>query len=312
MAKKDLIAISTVNMSREEWLEHRRKTIGGSDAAAIVGLSKWATPLTVYMDKKGLAPDKPDNIAMRIGRELEETVARLWCEETGKKCQRRNAILMNPRIPFAHANVDRWVVGENAGLECKTTGEMNITQYKGGEFPANYYVQCMHYMMVTGADRWYLAVLVGNREFYTFVIERDEDEIAALRETEQAFYENYLLPSVMPECTGADADGEAVRSLYPVSDPNADAMDLTDMRDCFEAYIAANAQIALCEQIINRAKQDIEARLGNASAGFCGGHKVTWKEQTRSDIDKDALKAMGVDIPYKTKTTRTFRFTAAK
>lgn len=312
MVKKDLIAISTVGMSREEWLEHRRRTIGGSDAAAIVGLSNWATPLTVYMDKKGLIPDKPDSIPMRIGRELEETVARLWMEETGKKCQRRNAILINPRIPFAHANVDRWVVGENAGLECKTTSEMNMKTFRGGEYPANYYVQCMHYMALTGADRWYLAVLVGNRELFTFTIERDEAEIIALMEQEKAFYENHLLPDIMPEPTGKDADGEAVSALYPESDPNADAVDLTDMRDCFNALIDANAQKALCERIINQAKQDIEARLGTASVGFCGGHKVTWKEQTRNDIDKDALKAMGVDIPYKTRTTRTFRFTAAK
>lgn len=312
MSKPKLIAISTVNMSHEEWLEHRRRTIGGSDAAAIVGLSRWATPLTVYMDKKGLSPDKPDNIAMRIGRELEETVARLWSEETGKKCQRRNAILVNPAYPFAHANVDRWVVGENAGLECKTTSEMNMKVFRGNEYPANYYVQCMHYMMVTGADRWYLAVLVGNREFYTFVIERDEEEIAALMEQERAFYENYLLPGVMPAPSGSAQDGAALGTLYADEDNEADAVDLTDMRDCFEAYIAANAQKALCERIIDKAKQDIEARLGNASTGFCRGHKVTWKTQTRSDIDKAALKGMGIDIPYVTKTTRTFRFTAAK
>lgn len=310
--KKNLITISTVNMSREEWLEQRRATIGGSDAAAIVGLSQWATPLSVYMEKKGLSPDKPDNIAMRIGRELEETVARLWMEETGKKCQRRNAILINPAYPFAHANVDRWVVGENAGLECKTTSEMNMKTFRGNEYPANYYVQCMHYMALTGADRWYLVVLVGNRELFTFVIERDEEEIAALMEQEKAFYENYLLPGVMPDPTGASQDAEALGTLYPASDADAEAVDLNDMRDCFDAYIAANAQKALCERIIDKAKQDIEARLGNASAGFCGGHKVTWKEQTRNDIDKDVLKAMGIQIPYKQKTTRTFRFTAAK
>ena len=312
--KKDLIAISTVGMTCEEWLEHRRRTIGGSDAAAIVGLSNWATPLTVYMDKKGLIPDKPDSIPMRIGRELEETVAQLWAEKEGKKVRRRNAIIYNPDIPFAHANIDRMVVGEDAILECKTTSEMNMNQFKNGEYPANYYVQVMHYLMVLGEQykRGYLAVLVGNRELFTFTIERDEEEIATLREMERAFYENHLLPGVMPEPTGKDADGEAVSALYPESDPNADAVDLTDMRDCFEAYIKANAQKALYERIIDKAKQDIEARLGNASAGFCGGHRVTWKEQTRNDIDKDALKAMGVDIPYKTRTTRTFRFTAAK
>ena len=312
MSKPKLITISTVNMSREEWLEQRRRTIGGSDAAAIVGLSKWATPLTVYMDKKGLSPDKPDSIAMRIGRDLEETVARLWMEETGKKCQKRNAILKNPNIPFAHANVDRWVVGENAGLECKTTSEMNLKTFRGNDYPANYYVQCMHYMALTGADRWYLAVLVGNRELFTFTIERDEEEIAALMEQEKAFYENYLLPGVMPEPSGSAQDGAALGVLYADEDDDAAAVDLTDMRDCFDAYIAANAQKALCERIIDKAKQDIEARLGNASAGFCGGHRVTWKETVRNDIDGDALKAMGVQIPSKQKTTRTFRFAAAK
>lgn len=312
MTKRNIIAISTVGMSREEWLEHRRRTIGGSDAAAIVGLSKWATPLTVYMDKKGLSPDKPDSIPMRIGRELEETVARLWMEETGKKCQRRNAILINPAYPFAHANVDRWVVGENAGVECKTTSEMNLKTFRGNDYPANYYVQCMHYMALTGADRWYLAVLVGNRELFTFTIERDEEEIAALMEQERAFYENYLLPGVMPAPSGSAQDGAALGTLYADEDDDAAALDLNDMVDCFEAYIAANAQKALCERIIDKAKQDIEARLGAASAGFCGSHKVTWKEQTRNDIDRDALKAMGVQIPYKQKTTRTFRFTAGE
>jgi putative phage-type endonuclease len=314
MTKRNLIAISTLNMSREEWLEARRSTIGGSDAAAIVGLSQWATPLSVYMEKKGLSPDKPDSIAMRIGRELEETVAQLWAEKEGKKVRRKNAMVYNPDIPFAHANIDRMVVGEDAFLECKTTSEMNLKKFKNGEFPANYYVQVMHYLMVLGEQykRGYLAVLVGNREMFTFVIERDEEEIAALREQEQAFYENYLLPGVMPAPSGSAQDGAALGTLYPTSDADAEAVDLTDMRDCFEAYIAANAQKALCERIIDKAKQDIEARLGNASAGFCGGQKVTWKEQARNDIDKDALKEMGVQIPYKQKTTRTFRFTAAK
>ena len=311
MAKRKLIVIPTVNMSREEWLEARRERIGGSDAAAIVGLSRWATPLTVYMDKRGLSPDKPDNIAMRIGRELEETVARLWCEETGKKCQRRNAILINPAYPFAHANVDRWVVGENAGLECKTTSEMNMKTFRGGEYPTNYYAQCVHYMMITGADRWYLSVLVGNRELFNFVIERDEEEIAALMEQEKAFYENYLLPGVMPEPTGASQDADALGDIYDNPDPDEIA-ELDDMGDVFNAYIAAKRSKTLAEQVIAKAEQDIKARLGNACTGFCGGHKVTWKPQTRSDIDKDALKAMGIDIPYKTKTTRTFRFTAAK
>ena len=308
---KKLIEIPTANMTREEWVEARRNTIGGSDAAAIVGLSKWATPLTVYMDKKGLVPDKGDSLPMWLGREFEEAVAKLWTERTGKKVRRKNAMIVNPAYPFAHANVDRMVVGENAGLECKTTSEMNLKRFKGGEFPENYYVQCVHYLAVTGADRWYLVVLVGNRQFFEFTIERDEEEIKSLMEAEKAFYENHLIPGVMPEAIGRDADDDAIKALYPAVGNN-NAVDLTDMREVFNAYALAVEQRDLAEQIIAQARQDIELRLKDAPEGFCGGHKVTWKGQTRSFVDVDKLKEMGIDIPYKTTTYRTFRFTAAK
>lgn len=68
--------VSTVGMSREDWLEQRRHTIGGSDAAGIIGLSKWSSPVSVWADKTGRLPDKPDTEAMRLGRDLEGYVAR--------------------------------------------------------------------------------------------------------------------------------------------------------------------------------------------------------------------------------------------
>lgn len=309
--KKELLTISTVGMSREKWLEERRKSIGGSDAAGILGLNPYISPLSVYMDKKGISPEREDNLAMELGRELEEFVAKKFESETGKKVRRRNAIIRDPRMPFAHANVDRVVVGEDAILECKTTSELNLKRYKGGEYPPTYYVQVMHYMMVTGAQKAYIAVLIGNRDFRIFEVERNEDEIESLRAQEQAFYENYLLPSTMPDPSGSERDEALLKAEYPVETSDG-ALDLSDMTACFEAYIAANAQKAVCERIIDKAKQDIEARLGNASTGYCGGHKVTWKTQTRNDIDKAALKDMGIDIPYKQTTSRTFRFTAAK
>ena len=85
--------ISTKGMSREECLERRRKTIGGSDAAGIVGLSKWASPFSVWADKTGRAAEKADREAMRQGRDLEDYVARRWMEETGKRVYRLAAML---------------------------------------------------------------------------------------------------------------------------------------------------------------------------------------------------------------------------
>ena len=186
-----LTRISTVGMSREEWLERRRHTIGGSDAAGIVGLSRYATPYTVFLDKTGRLPDKPDNEAMRQGRDLEDYVAKRWEEATGKKVRRLQAMLYNPAYPFAHADVDRMVLGEDAGLECKTTATLDIRQFNGVDFPEKYYAQCVHYMAVTGAKRWYLGVLVFGRGFFVFTLERNQAEIDALMMAEAAFWEKY-------------------------------------------------------------------------------------------------------------------------
>ena len=150
--------------SREEWLEMRRHTIGGSDAAGIIGLSKWSSPMSVWADKTGRLPDKPDTEAMRLGRDLEGYVARRWMETTGKKVRRLNSMLYNELYPFAHADIDREVIGERAGLECKTTSTLDVKQFQGLEFPEQYYAQCVHYLAVTGYDRWYLSVLLFGRE----------------------------------------------------------------------------------------------------------------------------------------------------
>lgn len=183
-----LVRISTRGMSRDDWLTQRRKTIGGSDAAGIVGLSQYATPYSVWANKTGRLLEPEDNEAMRQGRDLEEYVARRWEEYTGKTVRRSNALLYNSLYPFAHADIDRTVVGENAGLECKTTAALNVKQFKGVEFPEKYYAQCVHYLAVTGCSRWYLAVLVFGKGFFTFVLERDQAEIDALMAAEQEFW----------------------------------------------------------------------------------------------------------------------------
>ena len=109
--------ISTIGMSREDWLEHRRQSIGGSDAATIVGLNPYSSPYELWADKLGRIPPKEDNEAMRQGRDLEDYVARRFMAETGKRVRRENNIIKNSAVPFAHANVDRLVIGEKAGLE---------------------------------------------------------------------------------------------------------------------------------------------------------------------------------------------------
>ena len=124
--------VSTLNMEHKEWLENRRKGIGGSDAGSICGLNPYSSAIAVFQDKTQPLTEKPDNESMRQGRDLEEYVARRFMEETGKKVRRANAIFYKEEQPFMLANVDRLIVGENAGLECKTASAYSADKWKDG------------------------------------------------------------------------------------------------------------------------------------------------------------------------------------
>lgn len=194
--------VNVTTITREQWLEYRRSGIGGSDASTIVGLNPFSSSYYLYCEKVGALPEKEDTEAMRQGRDLEQYVAERWMERTGKRVKRNNTMWRSTIWPWMLADIDREIVGENAGLECKTTSLYNKHDFAGGEIPLTYYVQCQHYMVVMGFERMYLAVLVLNRGFYDFVIERDEEEISALAVAEGEFWER-LQREEPPELDGA-------------------------------------------------------------------------------------------------------------
>lgn len=116
---KKLVNVTT--LTHKEWLEWRKKGIGGSDAGAICGMNKYRSPIAVYLDKTAdEVLEKPMNEAMRLGHDFEDYVKVRWMEETGKKAVRENYMLQHDDYPWMLADIDRRVVGENAGLECKT------------------------------------------------------------------------------------------------------------------------------------------------------------------------------------------------
>lgn len=309
---RGLTRISTKDMSREEWLELRRRTIGGSDAAAIVGLSKWASPYSVWAEKTGRLPPAEDNEAMRQGRDLEDYVAQRWAEATGKKVRRLPEMIYNPAYPFAHANIDRLVVGENAGLECKTTGALDVSEFEGSEFPARYYVQCVHYLAVTGADRWYLAVVVFGRGFYAFTLERKdvEDEIAALMDAERDFM-RYIETDTPPPADGSEATKTALTTLY--SDSEEITTELFGRQSVFEELLALKEQKKRIEEAIREQENIIKGDMREAERGYCGDYSARWKVQKRSMLDVDKLKAEHPEIDFekynKVTTSRPFKVT---
>lgn len=308
---KNLKKISTRDMPHDEWLEHRRKSIGGSDAAAIVGLNPWASPYSVWADKLGLVPPKDDNEAMRLGRDLEDYVAKRFCEETGKRVRRENSIIINPDYPFAHANVDRLIVGEDAGLEIKTTTSLNLKQFKNGEFPATYYAQCVHYMAVTGAKRWYLAVLILGRELKTFCIERDEAEICALMSAEAEFWA-LVKAGTPPAADGEKSTTEAISTIYSDGGKD-DCAELFAYESDLSQYMALGNQIKDLKKLQDSCANKVKAYLGNTSRGESLGFSVNWAPAQRSTFDVQAFAKdhPSVDLSryYKTSTYRTFKVT---
>jgi putative phage-type endonuclease len=307
---KNLIKISTKDMPHEEWLEHRRKRIGGSDASAIIGMNKYSSAYTVWADKLGKIPPKEDNETMRLGRDLEDYVAKRFTEATGKKVRRENNILINPDIPFAHANVDRMIVGEDAGFEAKTTSVLNLSKFKNGEYPENYYVQCVHYLMVTGCKRWYLGVLVLGVGFKRYVIERDEGEIEALRKSEEDFWE-YVKSGNAPMADGSDSTSETLRSIYPES--NGDTVSLM----AFEGDLRQYMTLKSLEDDVKKQKEEVANRIKDfmkeASKGETNTFKVSWVSSIRSTFDhkRFAEDNPGVNLTdyYKSTPTRTFKVT---
>lgn len=285
---------STLGMSREEWLELRRHSIGGSDAAAIVGLSKWASPYTVWADKTGRLPDKPDTEAMRQGRDLEEYVAQRFSEATGKRVKRCNAILYNPAYPHSHADVDRMIVGENAGLECKTTSTLDVKQFRGVEFPEKYYAQCVHYMAITGADRWYLAVLVLGKEFHVYTLERDEAEIRALMDAETAFWEQYVETDTPPAADGAESTTDAIRTIY--SDSSQSICTLFGRETLLEEYMVLKSQSKALDARIAEIQNTIMEDMQDAERGECGAYTVIWKAQERETFQRKEFEKAHPEI----------------
>ena len=285
----------TLDMPREEWLILRRKGIGGSDAAAIVGLDRWRSAFDVYADKLGLKPEQPDNEAMRQGRDLEDYVASRFCEATDKKVRRRNAILQHPEHTFMTANIDRWVVGENAGLECKTTSVLNRAKFSQGEFPPNYYVQCMHYMAVTGAERWYLAVLVLNKAFHIFEIERDEAEIRALIEAEKHFWTNHIMKQIPPAPDGSESTSELIKTMYPEAKEHFTA-SLFGYEEKISTYLNIDNQIKELERKREAIKQELQLAMDEAEIGRAQGYIIEWKNQVRQTLDTQRLKKEQAEI----------------
>jgi putative phage-type endonuclease len=289
------VLVSTKNMDRAEWLEWRRRGIGGSDAPAIVGVSRFKTRMGVWLEKTGqVEPEEPGEAAY-WGQVLEEVVAREFCLRAGKKVQRRQAILVHPDYPFMITNLDRVVVGEKAGLECKTTSEFYREQWEDNRVPDEYVVQCQHYMAVTGFNKWYIAVLIGGNKFRWKEIPRDDELIGYLIKIEADFW-RLVETRTPPEMDGSEACSELLNRLYPQAEPGKQIELPSEAAELIAQYEEAREQEAYWAERKTEAENKLKALLGEAEMGWVGGRRVYWQTRVSTRLDTKALKAEQPEI----------------
>ena len=302
--------------NREAWLKVRNDSIGGSEAVAIVGMNPWKSEYTLWLEKTGQSQqeDISENECVHFGTILEQVVADEFCRREGKKV-RKCGLFRSNKYPFMTASFDRLLVGEDAGLECKTSNAFKREEWDEGEIPPNYYVQCQHYMLVSGLPRWYIACLIGGNHFVSWVVERNDDDIAALEQAEIAFWDK-VQRHIMPEVDGSESSTDSLKKMYkggqaePVMLPK-ESMDLLKRLDELKAL----------KSDIDSQTKDIQnklcAMLGDNEIGIIGEgdneRKVTWKTVNgRVTIDSKKLKKDLPDVfeKYSKKSADSRRFSA--
>lgn len=280
--------VSTLNLDKKEWLKYRKKGIGGSDAGAVCGLNPYRTAMQVYSDKISDTIEEIDNEAMRQGREFEDYVARRFTEATGKKVRRANAMFCHESYPFMLADVDRMVVGENAGLECKTASPFMAEHWKDGKIPLSYQIQCYHYMTVCNADAWFIAVLIYGRDFKYYRLERDESMLADLVRIEQDFWENHVQKRILPEPDGSKLADSVIAEYYKNS--VAEILPLKGFDDKLRRRQELKEDMEQMEREKKKIEQELKLYLGEAELAENERYRVSWKSVSSNRVDETRLK----------------------
>lgn len=313
------------HIDREKFLANRKKGIGGSDVAAILGFSPYKSPYQLWLDKTGRSEKSEQNESAHFGNLLEDVVAKEFSHRSGMKVQRVKQQLFLEEHPWAIGNIDRAVINpEISGnvrfkdgalttdqlLECKTASEYMsklFGEQDTDQIPDYYLTQCLWYLMITGCQVIHLAVLIGGNKFRMYRIERDEDLIKSIFNKVKAFWFNHVLADVPPAPTCFD-----------------DVLHRWSKHVVGKQVEANLNQIKLAEELltVQQTKKDAEAReeaikleiataMQDAEMMISRGSTIcTYKAQSSTRIDTKVLKEKEPELFEKysnTSSTRVFR-----
>lgn len=298
MRRPALKLVKTQELTRDDWLAVRRTGIGGSDAAAAVGLNPYMSPLELWLDKTGRGeglpgPDPNDTTSPTYwGTLLEPIVAASYTKQTGNRVRRVNAVLRHATIPFMLANVDREVVGcrDVQLLECKTAGEFGARLWRAG-VPEYVELQVQHQLAVTGKSAAHVAVLLCGQALEVFRVERDDALIGRLIELEARFWQ-YVECDKPPPADASESADRALRHLYPGNGGTVDFTDDRRLSAVFADLVAVRREIETRQATEAQLKQTIQQAMGDATRAVFETGAVSFKRSRDSSaVDLQRLLA---------------------
>ncbi len=305
----------TSKMTHEEWLDIRKKSIGGSEIAAVIGMNRWKTQFAVWAEKTGrIDSSVQQSESMYWGIVMESILRQEFSKRTGYAVKEAHYIFASIDNPFMTANIDGYVDlgnGEYAVLEIKTAGNYAESDWNDG-CPIEYFCQVQHYLYITGMKKAFIAVLIGVNQFKYLEINRDEDTIQTIICCAKQFW-NLVQTDIPPAVT--DKDNSILATLYPT------AKDVTvkmpkEYKDVLRQYTEAKQAI----EVAKKAKEEAEAKLKvfmkDSDTAVIDGYKISWKSSDRKALSADKVKALltpeQITECTTTTTTRTLRISIIK
>ncbi|WP_127484294.1 YqaJ viral recombinase family nuclease [Paenibacillus ehimensis] len=286
------VFIETDNLTYEQWIDFRRQGIGGSDIAAICGLSKWRTPLHVYLEKLGEAPENQKSEAAEWGTRLEPLIAEKFASEHPEwAITEKKVIYCHPEHRWALGNLDRMIICPKRGrgiLEIKTASEYLRHDWEDFQIPDYYYVQLQWYLYVCGLDWGYFATLIGGNKYREYEVFRDDELIGQLVRLAGDFWHHYVLERKCPPVDGSEACKTLLNRLYP--EGRNSIILPSEETDRVETYLSLKIQLKQLEEHITGIENHFKSLLGNHEIGIAGTYKIKWENRNRTSVDSKQLK----------------------
>lgn len=286
------VLTSTENLPYEDWLAYRKLGIGGSDASVVCGVSRYRSPVELWMNKTGQLPDEEAGEAAYWGTQLEALVRLEFSKRTGIQVEFVRQLLQSEEHPFMLANLDGVCVHPDLGpciFEAKTA-----SAYKSGEWedsiPDEYLCQIQHYMAVTGYRGAYIAVLIGGNTFRWRFVERDEELISMLIALESDFWAHVEQGSP-PPLDGSDASAAFLRSFFPSSVPFSQIALPSQAEELIERYRNFSEEAERATDKKQEMENLLKQMLGENEVGTAGDSIVIWKTVSQERLDTRTLKA---------------------